>query len=181
MWVIISPQLLASRIPASELPGVTGRLSSKTGDCRRSPGPGATLPARSWMPAVRTVPAAEAALGGLAAPAATRQAVGGGNLPECFRRSRPGAPAGIRHSLAGILAMCMAAVLCGCGRLEDVTAWAGSAARTWPRSGPAVLGAGRFSRTNFSVCQQLLSRRAGPGMTGLRGSGRSGPSVNVRQ
>jgi DDE_Tnp_1-associated/Transposase DDE domain len=33
----------------------------------------------------------------------------------------------IRHSLASLLAMCTAAVLCGCSSLEDVTAWVRSA------------------------------------------------------
>lgn len=33
----------------------------------------------------------------------------------------------MRHSLAAILAMCTAAVLCGCTSLDDVTAWVSAA------------------------------------------------------
>src|ERR1035441_10469519 len=79
------------------------------------------------MPAV-PVPAAEAALGELAARAASLHAASGGDLLECFALvPDPRDPRGIRHSLPGILAMCTAAVLCGCTSLEDVTAQVASA------------------------------------------------------
>jgi predicted transposase YbfD/YdcC len=79
------------------------------------------------MPAV-PVPAAEAALGELAARAASLHAASGGDLLECFALiPDPRDPRGIRHSLPGIPAMCTAAVLCGCTSLEDVTAQVASA------------------------------------------------------
>jgi predicted transposase YbfD/YdcC len=79
------------------------------------------------MPAV-PVSAADAALEELAAHAASLHAASGGDLLECFALvPGPRDRRGTRHSLAGILAMCTAAVLCGCTSLEDVTAWVSSA------------------------------------------------------
>jgi predicted transposase YbfD/YdcC len=88
--------------------------------------PEAPLPVQSRMPvpAAAAEALAEEALGELAARAAALRAASGGNLAECFaavpdpRRRR-----GIRHSLAGVLVLCTAAVLSGCTGLEDVTAW----------------------------------------------------------
>src|ERR1022692_2775748 len=86
------------------------------------------------MPAA-PVSAAGAALGELAALAAGLHAASGGGLAGCFALvPDPRERRGTRHSLAAILAMCTAAVLCGCGSLEDVTAWVSSA-------GPEVLAA----------------------------------------
>ena len=72
-----------------------------------------------------SVPAcAEEALGELAARAAALGAASGGNLLECFATvPDPRDPRGIRHSLACVLALCTAAVLCGNTAIEDVTAW----------------------------------------------------------
>src|ERR1022692_2732619 len=99
----------------------------RTRDCRRSLVQGAPLPARSCMPAA-PVSAAGAALGELAALAAGLHAASGGDLAGCFALvPDPRERRGIRHSLASILAMCTAAVLCGCCSLEDVTAWVSSA------------------------------------------------------
>lgn len=79
------------------------------------------------MPAV-PASAADAALGELAARAAGLHAASGGDLLGCFALvPDPRDRRGTRHSLAAILAMCTAAVLCGCGSLEDVTAWVSSA------------------------------------------------------
>jgi predicted transposase YbfD/YdcC len=72
--------------------------------------------------------AAEDALGELAAHAASLHAASGGSLLSCFAAvPDPRDPRGVRHSLASILAMCAAAVLCGCTSLEDVTAWVSAA------------------------------------------------------
>ena len=79
------------------------------------------MPVKSRMP----VPAAaHDALGALAARAAALQAACGGNLLECFA-AVPDLrdPRGIRHSLPSVLALCLAAVLCGNTAIEDVTAW----------------------------------------------------------
>ncbi len=85
------------------------------------------MPVQSGMPAA-LVSAAGAALGELAALAAGLHSASGGDLPGCFALiPDPRDPRGIRHSLASILAMCTAAVLCGCSSLEDVTAWVSSA------------------------------------------------------
>jgi hypothetical protein len=81
------------------------------------------------MPAM-PVPAsaADAALEELAARAAGLHAASGGDLLGCFALvPDPRARRGTRHSLAAILAMCTAAVLSGCGSLEDVTAWVSAA------------------------------------------------------
>lgn len=68
--------------------------------------------------------AAEAALAELAEQAVSLLDASGGDLAGCFAMvPDPRDPRGIRHSLASILAMCTAAVLCGCCSLEDVTAW----------------------------------------------------------
>ncbi|MGH3847284.1 MAG: ISAs1 family transposase [Pseudonocardiaceae bacterium] len=76
------------------------------------------------------VSAVEAAVGELVAHAVSLRAASGGDLLGCFASvPDPRDPRGIRHSLAGILAMCTAAVLCGCVSLEDITAWVGSADR----------------------------------------------------
>jgi predicted transposase YbfD/YdcC len=77
------------------------------------------------MPAA---PAAEAALRELAASATALRQASGGDLLGCLASvPDPRDRRGIRHSLASILAMCTAAVLCGCSSLEDVTAWVSSA------------------------------------------------------
>lgn len=68
--------------------------------------------------------AAYEALGELACRAATLAAASGGNLLECFAAvPDPRDRRGIRHSLACVLALCTAAVLCGNTAIEDVTAW----------------------------------------------------------
>jgi predicted transposase YbfD/YdcC len=86
------------------------------------------------MPAVPSS-AADAALDELAARAARLRAASGGDLLACFALvPDPRDRRGIRHSLASILAMCTAAVLCGCSSLEDVTARVSAA-------GPEVLAA----------------------------------------
>ncbi|MGH3615438.1 MAG: transposase family protein, partial [Pseudonocardia sp.] len=46
-----------------------------------------------------------------------------GSVPD------PRARRGVRHSLAAVLAMCTAAVLCGHTALADINAWVGSADR----------------------------------------------------
>ncbi|MGH3854589.1 MAG: transposase family protein [Pseudonocardiaceae bacterium] len=79
------------------------------------------------MPVMPT-PAARAAVEELVAHAVSLRAASGGELLACFASvPDPRDPRGIRHPLAGILAMCTAAVLCGCASLEDITAWVGSA------------------------------------------------------
>jgi hypothetical protein len=71
---------------------------------------------------------AEAALGELAASAAALRQASDGDLLGCFASVLdPRDRRGIRHSLSSILAMCTAAVLCGCSSLEDVTTWVSSA------------------------------------------------------
>lgn len=85
------------------------------------------MPAQSRMPA-ELVSAAGAALEALAGRAAALLGASGGDLAGCFALiPDPRDPRGIRHSLASILAMCTAAVLCGCCSLDDVTAWVSSA------------------------------------------------------
>jgi predicted transposase YbfD/YdcC len=72
--------------------------------------------------------AADEALGELAASAAALAAASGGSLLECFAAvPDPRDPRGIRHSLPSMLALCLAAVLCGNTAIEDVTAWAHAA------------------------------------------------------
>jgi predicted transposase YbfD/YdcC len=95
------------------------------------------LPVQSRMP----VPAAaEQALGELACRAASLRAASGGNLLECFAAvPDPRDPRGIRHSLACVLALCTAAVLCGNTAIEDVTAWVHAA----PQQVLAAAGARR--------------------------------------
>ncbi len=79
------------------------------------------------MPAVST-PAAQAAVEELVAHAVSLHAASGGDLLGCFSSVvDPRARRGVRHRLAAILAMCTAAVLCGCTSLEDITAWICSA------------------------------------------------------
>ena len=86
------------------------------------------------MPAVPSS-AAGAALDELAARAARLRAASGGDLLACFALvPDPRDRRGVRPSLASILAMCTAAVLCGCSSLEDVTARVSAA-------GPEVLAA----------------------------------------
>jgi predicted transposase YbfD/YdcC len=68
------------------------------------------------------------ALDELAAHAAALRAASGGDLLACFAAvPDPRDPRGIRHSLASVLAMSAAAVLCGNSTLEDVTAWVSAA------------------------------------------------------
>ena len=71
------------------------------------------------------VPAAAGeTLGELVCRAAALAAASGGNLLECFAAvPDPRDPRGIRHSLPCVLALCLAAVLCGNTAIEDVTAW----------------------------------------------------------
>ncbi|MGH3600016.1 MAG: ISAs1 family transposase [Pseudonocardiaceae bacterium] len=79
------------------------------------------------MPTMPT-PAAQAAVEELVAHAVSLHAASGGDLLGCFGSvPDPRDPRGIRHPLASILAMCTAAVLCGCTSLDDITAWVGSA------------------------------------------------------
>ncbi len=81
------------------------------------------MPAQSRMPE-EVVSAADAALGELAGRAAGLLDASGGDLAGCFGLvPDPRDPRGIRHSLAGILAACTAAVLCGCCSPDDVTTW----------------------------------------------------------
>jgi predicted transposase YbfD/YdcC len=80
------------------------------------------------------------ALGELATRAAALSAASGGNLLECFATvPDPRDPRGIRHSLACVLALCTAAVLCGNTAIEDVTAWVHAA----PQQVLAAAGARR--------------------------------------
>src|SRR5450759_1893976 len=90
--------------------------------------------------------AAEAALGELAARAASLHAASGGNLLACFAAvPDPRDPRGVRHSLASILAMCTAAALCGCTSLEDVTARVSAAPQE-------VLAAAGCRRSALGLC-----------------------------
>lgn len=93
------------------------------------------------------VPAAAGeALGELAARAASLQAASGGNLLECFAAvPDPRDARGIRHSLASVLALCTAAVLCGHTTVEDVTAWIGAAPQR-------VLAAAGCRRNDLDAC-----------------------------
>ena len=95
------------------------------------------MPVQSRMP----VPAAAAeALAELASRAALLRAASGGNLLECFAAvPDPRDPRGIRHSLPCVLALCLAAVLCGNTAIEDVTAWVHAA----PQEVLAAAGARR--------------------------------------
>lgn len=71
---------------------------------------------------------ADTVLEELAAHAVSLHAASGGDLRWCFESvPDPRERRGIRHSLPSILAMCTAAVLCGCASLEDITAWVRSA------------------------------------------------------
>ncbi|MGH3231113.1 MAG: ISAs1 family transposase [Streptosporangiaceae bacterium] len=74
--------------------------------------------------------AAGAALEELAGHAVALACASAGDLAGCFALvPDPRDPRGVRHSLASILAMCTAAVLCGCCSLDDVTAWVSCAGR----------------------------------------------------
>jgi len=83
------------------------------------------------MPAPAPAPeAAEAVVAELVAHAAALHAAGGGDLLGSFAAvPDPRARRGVWHSLVSVLAMCTAAVLCGCTSLADVTAWVSSADR----------------------------------------------------
>lgn len=60
----------------------------------------------------------------MAQRAAGLREASGGNLLECFAAvPDPRHRRGIRHSLASVLTLCAAAVLCGHTAVEDVTAW----------------------------------------------------------
>ncbi|MDQ3152609.1 MAG: transposase family protein [Actinomycetota bacterium] len=95
------------------------------------------MPSELGMPATpmpapqpQPQPEAEAVLAELVAHAAGLHAAGGGDLLGCFSAvPDPRARRGVRHSPAGVLAMCTAAVLCGHTSLDDVTAWVSSADR----------------------------------------------------
>ena len=92
------------------------------------------------------VPAAAGeALGELVSRAAALAAASGGNLLECFAAvPDPRDPRGIRHCLPCVLALCLAAVLCGNTAIEDVTAWV----RHAPRE---VLAAARARRNALGM------------------------------
>ncbi|MDQ3990581.1 MAG: ISAs1 family transposase [Actinomycetota bacterium] len=78
------------------------------------------------MPA--PTPEAGAVLAVLVAHAAGLHAASGGDLLGCFAGiPDPRARRGTRHSLASVLGMCTAAVLCASVSLDDVTAWIGGA------------------------------------------------------
>ena len=95
---------------------------------------------------MRVPAAAEEALGELAARAASLQAASGGNLLDCFAVvPDPRDARGIRHSLASVLALCTAAVLCGHTTVEDVTAWI----RAAPQQ---VLAAAGCRRNDLGSC-----------------------------
>jgi predicted transposase YbfD/YdcC len=84
--------------------------------------------------------AAAEALGELVSRAAALAAASGGNLLECFAAvPDPRDPRGIRHSLPCVLALCLAAVLCGNTAIQDVTAWVHAA----PQGVLAAAGARR--------------------------------------
>jgi DDE_Tnp_1-associated len=105
--------------------------------------PGGPLPVQSRM---RVPAAAEEALGELAARAASLQAASGGNLLECSAAvPDPRDARGIRHSLASMLALCTAAVLCGHTAVEDITAWIGAAPQQ-------VLAAAGCRRNDLDAC-----------------------------
>jgi predicted transposase YbfD/YdcC len=79
------------------------------------------LPVQSGMCAPA---AAEEALAALAAGAATLGAAAGPDLLACLAAvPDPRDPRGVRHRLAAVLALCLAAVLSGCVSLAEVTAW----------------------------------------------------------
>ena len=96
---------------------------------------------------MRVPAAAEEALGELAARAASLQAAAsGGNLLDCFAAvPNPRDARGIRHSLASVLALFTAAVLCGHTTVEDVTAWIGAAPQR-------VLAAAGCRRNDLDAC-----------------------------
>jgi len=84
--------------------------------------------------------AAEEALGELASRAAALAAASDGNLLECFAAvPDPRDRRGKRHPLPAVLALCLAAVLCGNTAVEDVTAWVHAA----PQEVLAAAGARR--------------------------------------
>ena len=123
------------------------------------------MPAQFCMPAA-PVSAADAALDELAARTASLQAApAAAILLGCFAalirdpRDRRGDQAFPGPS---ILAMCTAAVLCGCSSLEDVTAWvgAGPITRSWPRSDAAATPSGS-SRTAAPGYDRAGLHRAG--------------------
>jgi hypothetical protein len=100
------------------------------------------LPVQSHMPAPS---AAQEALAELAAHTASLDAASGGNLLECFASvPDPRDARGVRHSLASVLALCTAAVLCGHASIEDVTAWVAAAPRQ-------VLAAAGYRRNGLCV------------------------------
>ncbi len=71
-----------------------------------------------------SMPAAQAAFEELVTHAVSLHTATGGDLLDCFASvPDPRKPRGIRHCLAGILAMCTAAVLCGATSLADVATW----------------------------------------------------------
>lgn len=98
---------------------------------------------QSGMP-VSTV--ADGALAELVAHAGSLQVASGGKLVDCFAAvPDPRDPRGVRHSLASLLAMCTAAVLCGHTALAEVTAWVQAAPQP-------VLAAAGCCRTALGVC-----------------------------
>ena len=174
------PGFVTLRVPRVSL--AAGQRGSRLGQgiaevtsCREAP-----LPVQSGM-RVPAAAAAVAALGELAARAASLRAAAGGDLLSCFAAvPDPRDPRGVRHSLASVLAMSAAAVLCGCTSLADVTAWITAApqqvlAAAGCRRGPAgacipphpdtvvrvftLLGAGQLA----GHAGAFLARRAAPG------------------
>jgi len=127
------------------------------------------LPAQFRMP----VPAAaEEALGELASRAAALAAASDGNLLECFAAvPDPRDRRGKRHPLPAVLALCLAAVLCGNTAVEDVTAWVHAA----PQEVLAAAGArqdalGAWTAPHPDTVVRLLSALGAQGVADHAGA-----------
>jgi hypothetical protein len=107
---------------------------------------GASLPRESATPAVLSSPAATAHRLQVETAAGGRLLELLGGVPDPRRRR------GIRHRLAGVLAVTAAAVLCGCRSVLAIAEWAAEA----PQPVLAALGAqaagGRPARTPSGGC-----------------------------